>query len=161
MALLSEADRRSAKRSRGSPDPTAEASLGFWLRHAHRAFVRALARELAPHGILPAQWTVLRALWSRDGVTQVALAERIGVEKASLTGVLAGLEHAGLVRRERDPLDGRKLAVRLTPAGRRLQAKLRGCGEAVNRRAAQGVPPAALADFTALLRTLAGNLEGE
>ena len=90
MALSGEAQRRPVRRGRAAPDAAAEASLGYWLRDAHRAFVRALAQELAPHGILPAQWTVLRALWHRDGVTQVELAERIGGENlAELTRALS------------------------------------------------------------------------
>ncbi len=163
MAARSENDpprKPAGKRARSAaPAVEDEQSIGFWLRHAHRAFVRALAQELAPYDILPAQWTVLRALWRRDGITQVALAERIGVEKASLTGVLASLEKAGLVRRVRDPRDRRKLDVRLTPAGRRLKRRLLACGETVNRRAARGVAAADLAGFTKLLRTLAANLE--
>ena len=59
-------------------------SLGYLSRYAHRAFVKALARELEPHGILTSQWAVLRILWGSSGLTQVELAELMRVEKASL-----------------------------------------------------------------------------
>src|ERR1700694_1905313 len=86
----------------GMPDGGAESlSVGYLARYAHRAFVKALADELAPHGLLTAQWSVLRILWDIEGLTQVELAERMRVEKASLTGVLEGMERRGLILRVR------------------------------------------------------------
>jgi DNA-binding MarR family transcriptional regulator len=43
------------------------------------------------------------------------LATTIGLTTASVTGVIDRLEHAGLVRRIRDPLDRRRVVVRLIP----------------------------------------------
>jgi DNA-binding MarR family transcriptional regulator len=43
------------------------------------------------------------------------LATTIGLTTASVTGVIDRLEHAGLVRRVRDPLDRRRVVVRLIP----------------------------------------------
>jgi DNA-binding MarR family transcriptional regulator len=47
------------------------------------------------------------------------LATTIGLTTASVTGVIDRLEHAGLVRRIRDPLDRRRVVVRLIPEAAR------------------------------------------
>jgi MarR family transcriptional regulator for hemolysin len=57
-----------------------------------------------------------------EGVRQNALAERIGVEGASLVRVLDDLAAAGLVTREPDPTDRRANLLHLTEAGRDITA---------------------------------------
>jgi DNA-binding MarR family transcriptional regulator len=134
-------------------------SLGYLIRYAHRAFVKALAQELEPHGIRTGEWTALRVLWMDEGLTQVELADRMRVEKASLTGILGALEAKGLIVRERNPRDRRKVNLRLTAAGRRMERRLIACGRAVNDKAARGLPPARVRDMRALLNILIDNLE--
>lgn len=136
-----------------------EPSLGYLIRYAHRAFVKALAHELAPHGISPGEWSVLRVLWSEEGLTQVELAERMRVEKASLTSVLNGLESKALVQRVRNRDDRRKFNLGVTPAGRRLKTQLLACGQAINDKATRGMPGPAVAQARTLLRTFIANLE--
>ena len=136
-----------------------ESSLGYLVRYAHRAFVKALAQKLATHGISTTEWSVLRVLWIEEGLTQVALAERMRVEKASLTSVLTSLEEKGLVERTRNQSDRRKINLRLSAAGRRLKARVLSCGQAINDRATRGIPPAKVEQVRALLRAFIANLE--
>lgn len=145
--------------ARAVPVPVADQSLGYLIRYAHRAFVKALARELEPHGIRPGEWTALRVLWRQQGLTQVELAERMRVEKASLTGVLGALEAKGLIARVRNARDRRKVNLQLTGAGRRLEARLIACGHKVNRTAMRGLPSSRLSEGRALLNSLITNLE--
>ncbi len=133
--------------------------LGFLLRQAHRAFVRALARELASHGVATAEWSVLRVLWHEEGLSQVDLAERMRVERSSLTLVLHGMEKRGLVHRLRDDADRRKVRLHLTPSGRALEPVLLPCGIAANERAMRGLPPVTVAATGRLLQQLIANLE--
>ncbi len=114
-------------------------SLGWLLRSAHRAMVRGLAAELAPHGITNGEWSALRVLWRGDGLTQVELAERLVLEKASLTPVIASLERKQLITRRQDMQDRRKSRILLTEAGRGLRGRVRPLGEVVNRRAQAGL----------------------
>jgi DNA-binding MarR family transcriptional regulator len=54
----------------------------------------------------------------RDGVTSPAgIAQRLGISRAVVTGLLDRLEERGLVRREPDPADRRRLRIVLTTAG--------------------------------------------
>jgi DNA-binding MarR family transcriptional regulator len=52
------------------------------------------------------------------------LAERAGVTRATVTGLLDGLEREQLVSRHSDPDDKRRIHVRLTRAGQTLSARL-------------------------------------
>lgn len=134
-------------------------SLGYLARYAHRAFVKALAQELEPHGILTAQWSVLRVLWDSEGLTQVELADRMRVEKASLTGVLDGMERRGLIVRARNAKDRRKINIALTAQGRCLKTKLLPYGGKINRKAARGMSEAETVQLRRLLAKLIQNLE--
>lgn len=52
------------------------------------------------------------------------LAERAGVTRATVTGLLDGLEREQLVSRHSDPDDKRRIHVRLTRSGQTLSARL-------------------------------------
>ncbi len=121
--------------------------------------VRALARELQPHGISTSEWSALRVLWRGEGISQVELAERMGVERGSLTRLLAGLEARGLLLREPDGTDGRKVRLMLTQAGRALEPVLLPCGIAANERATAGLTQAEIDTACRVLQRLVTNLE--
>ena len=137
----------------------ADPSLGYLVRYAHRAFVKALAQELEPHGITTGEWSALRVLWMQEGLTQVELAARMQVERASLTGVLNSLEEKGLIARTRNRDDRRKINLRLTPAGRRLEKSLIACAHAINEKATRGLPAGQVGEVRALLNAFIANLE--
>jgi len=151
----------SPPRARGAPpaDALTERSLSFLVRHAHRAFVTRLADRLLPHDVSVAEWAVLRMLWQREGVTQVSLAERMRVQKASLTSVLNSMERKGLMRRTRRGDDRRKHHLFLTARGRGARATLLPIGVAINRHALAGIDPEHAALTADVLETLIANLE--
>lgn len=136
-------------------------SLSFLVRQAHRAFVATLADRLLPHGVSVAEWAVLRRLWQQEGFTQVDLADRMRVRKASLTSVLAGLERKGLLRRIRRGEDLRKYHLFLTKRGRDLREELLPVGVAINRRAVAGIDPDDAGLVAQLLEKVIANLEGQ
>jgi MarR family transcriptional regulator, organic hydroperoxide resistance regulator len=113
----------------------AEQSLGYQIRYAYRLFVQALAEELGAHRVTTGQWSALRVLWQEEGLSQVELAQRMMVEKASLTAVLKAMEAAGLIKRIRNAEDRRKVKLFLTAAGRRLKDKILPLVGKINRRA--------------------------
>jgi DNA-binding MarR family transcriptional regulator len=147
-----------AARPKGSAPPHAE-SVGYLARYAHRAFVKALARELGPHAILTAQWSVLRVLWQSEGLTQVELADRMRMEKASLTAVLDGMARAGLIRRARNAKDRRKINITLTARGRALKDEILPYAGKINRRATRGMSADEIGQLRGLLARLIQNLE--
>ncbi len=148
-------------RARGTPpaDALTERSLSFLVRHAHRAFVTRLAERLVPHQVSVAEWAVLRMLWQQEGLTQVSLAERMRVQKASLTAVLSSMERKGFLRRTRRDEDRRKRHLFLTARARGLQASLLPIGIAINRHALSGIDPDNAAIAADVLQKLIANLE--
>ncbi len=116
-----------------------EGSVGYQLRMANRAVQRYLQSQIEPHGVTLGMWYFLRALWLEDGLTQRELSQRIGTMEPTTLSALATMERSGLVTRERDPHDRRKLCVRLTERGRSLQSKLIPCANEVIERATTGM----------------------
>ena len=53
-------------------------------------------------------------------LTPSALAEAAGVTRGTITGLLAGLERSGLVKRSEHPEDGRMFSIELTPSALEL-----------------------------------------
>lgn len=79
----------------------------------------ALERFLSSHDLSMGSWTVLMVL-NRDPAIPLMpsdLANKCGVTRATMTGLLDGLERKRLVRREPEPSDRRTLRVRLTREG--------------------------------------------
>lgn len=134
-------------------------SIGYLSRYAYRAFVKVLADELAQYGILTGQWSVLRILWEEEGLSQVELADRMRVEKASLTNTLDGMERLGLITRKRNSEDRRKVNIFLTAKGQKLKDKLLPYAGKINRRATKGMSVADAAELRTLLLKVIANLE--
>jgi DNA-binding MarR family transcriptional regulator len=69
-------------------------------------------------------YAVLSTLRDEPVRAQSALARAIGADKTRLIPVLDELQRRGLIERERDPADRRVHLLRLTRAGRDLQASV-------------------------------------
>jgi MarR family transcriptional regulator, organic hydroperoxide resistance regulator len=138
---------------------SAEQSLGYQIRYAYRIFVKALADELGPHRITTGQWSALRVLWQQEGLSQVELAQRMMVEKASLTAVLKAMAAEGLITRTRNVADRRKVNIHLTPAGRRLKSKILPLIGKINKRATRHLSSADIRQLHTLLARVMINLQ--
>ena len=116
QALLVEAQRR------GLPD-TDGIRLCFQTLSLAARIDRDCAARLAPHGLSEGRFVLLFLLEAApDGLAPNALAERAGVTRATVTGLLDGLEHEGLIGRHAEPGDRRALRIGLTPKGRQVAA---------------------------------------
>lgn len=107
----------------------------FALYSAHHAMQQAYAPLLKEIGLTYPQYLVMSALWSGDGRTVGALGRELQLESNTLTPLLKRLEAQGLVRRTRDSEDERRVLVRLTSAGREVQAR----AEDIPRRLAEKI----------------------
>jgi DNA-binding MarR family transcriptional regulator len=80
---------------------------------------RAVASRM---GMAVTDVQVLDLLQSTGPMTAGQIADHTGLTTGSTTSLLIRLEEAGLVRRERDPADGRRVIVQLTSGSDPLQA---------------------------------------
>lgn len=134
-------------------------SIGYLSRYMYRLFAKAIAAELAPYGLVAGQWSVLRILWLEEGLSQVDLADRMRVEKASLTTVLDVMAKQGLVLRQRNTEDRRKVNIFLTAKSRRLKDDLMPFVGKINRKATKGMAASEVDSLRTLLSKVIANLD--
>jgi DNA-binding MarR family transcriptional regulator len=74
---------------------------------------------LEKHGLLQGRWWILILLMREDNLTSTpsTLATKAGVSRATVTGLIDGLERDGLVVRLSDKIDRRKYSIKLIDAG--------------------------------------------
>lgn len=154
LALIQEAQRRKMPDVEGI-------HLCFQTLSLATAIDRDCALLLAPHGLSEGRFVLLFLLDAApDGLAPNILAERAGVTRATVTGLLDGLEREQLIGRHADANDRRALCIRLTRKGKRVAravfgqhgrwiASLYGNLSAPERK-----------QLAALLEKVAGNLEG-
>jgi len=120
---------------------------------AHRHWKKMSRHVLVQHGVTEAGAIPL-AWISRMGenVHQNVLAERCGLEGASLVRLLDDLQKAGLVTRTPDPNDRRANLLRLTPEGRAAVRNIEIDMDAFRERVLADADPA---DIEAAMRVLA------
>lgn len=94
--------------------------LGLMLSRLGTVTRLRLADALSPLGLTMRQFAVLRALSADEGLSQVALGERLQIDASSIVLVIDNCQKAGWVERRPDPKDRRRYAIHLTGAGRRV-----------------------------------------
>lgn len=110
VALLDEAKRRDR--------PEAGLRLCLEILALSSAIDRDCAARLAPHQLSEGKFVLLFLLHDRpEGLSPHELAERAGVTRATITGLLDGLERDGFLARHPGIEDRRKISVRLSAKG--------------------------------------------
>lgn len=101
-----------------------QATLGL-LRTAD-AVKRSLAQVIAPHGVTPQQYNVLRILRGAgpDGLPTLTIGERMIEQTPGVTRLVDRLERKGLVARTPCPKDRRRVFCRITAKGLDLLKEL-------------------------------------
>ena len=81
-----------------------------------RRLANTVREGLAPHGLLPAQFTALAEIAEREGLTQAELATRLELEQPGVARTLAGLVDEGWI--EKSSLKGRAQGLYLSDKAR-------------------------------------------
>ena len=139
-------------------DDAPEVGLGMLLRSADNAFNRVLRQKLAAYGISFSEFQHLVQLWGEEGLTQVELSRRIGIERASSTAVIVSLLRKKLIRRSADPADKRKVRVYPTVRGAALRDLLWPCAVDTNTIAYAGLNQEDRRTLFRLLHRVTANL---
>ena len=115
--------RKTVGKARASDD-TDEIGLEALLGHAGYAVRRFqiwifqdFIRTLAAVDIKPTQYSVLTVIAANPGLSQMAVAQRLGIERARLVHLLDSLEDRKLLKRVRSKTDRRSHALHLTAQG--------------------------------------------
>ncbi len=137
-----------------------EDTVGFLIWDANRAMNREFSNRIAQHGVSLGLWPFLRALWERDGLSQRELSEKVRMKGPTTVAALNKLEERGLVRREENKKDARKINVYLTPAGRKVYRKVIPEVEAVNRQCLEMLTESDQAEFKDMIKRIRNNVTG-
>lgn len=100
-----------------------DSQLCFSLYAASIAVNRTYKPMLDKFGLTYPQYLVLSTLWEQDGLLVSAIADRLALESSTITPLVKRMESAGLLTRERNPMDERQVIVSLTAKGRSLNEK--------------------------------------
>jgi|SRR5213079_1049658 len=138
-----------------------EQSLGVLSHKLAHAMHVELDRRLKVHGVTLPQWKILLQLWRQEGRSQVELQEQLGLERATITGLLQRMTSQGWVQRRIDPDDRRVQRVFLTERGRALEPIANSLVEEVNNQALEGFSADEREFFIRLLMRALGNVEGQ
>ncbi|MEY9877035.1 DNA-binding MarR family transcriptional regulator [Streptacidiphilus sp. MAP12-33] len=100
-----------------------EHQVCFALNNATRAFGAIYRDALRDLNLTYPQYLAMMALWEHGELTVKRLGELLRLDSGTLSPLLKRLEAAGLVVRERSPLDERSVLVSPTSAGTALRER--------------------------------------
>ena len=95
--------------------------INFLLSTAQHNVFQYLSVNLSSLGITPSQYSVLSCLWGRSHATPKQLAEILGIETSTVSGLLDRLQKNGLIDRIVNSEDRREVQVIATQKGRDLE----------------------------------------
>jgi MarR family transcriptional regulator for hemolysin len=133
--------------------------VGLHLARVSKVVSRAFDDALAEAGGSRPMWLVLVSVKSGQWANQKELARSLGIEGATLTHHLDGMERAGLIKRSRDPSNRRVQRVELTKDGDAMFHRLRTAAVAFDTRLRQGLDDADARRLGRLLDRLQANVE--
>lgn len=98
--------------------------LCFLVGKVARKMSRTTRERLIRYGLTPTQFFLLTALYEEDGIPISVLAQKVALDRATLTGLLDRLERDGLTERRADPEDRRAIMIHLTAKAEGLREEL-------------------------------------
>lgn len=101
-----------------------EDCISFLVGKAAQQVSRRSKAKLAPFGVTPVQYAVLKVLWEQHPLSGAEIGARLQMDSATITGVIDRLEASRLVERRTDPSDRRVHSLCLTRKGRALRKPL-------------------------------------
>ena len=136
-------------------------SLGLLINKLAHAMALDMDRRLKSSEVTMSQWAMLKQLWRQEGRSQVELQELLGLDAATVTGLVQRMTQLGLIQRRPDPSDKRVQRVFLAERGRALEQTTVAFEEEVNAHALAGFSADERAFFLRLLTRALQNCEGK
>ena len=101
--------------------------VGFHIRLAHVAVYRHFTETFCDLDLTQKQVSVLWLVDDHPGISQIAVGQRLQMDRATTMTIVNRLQERSYLRRERSTSDARKQALFLTPEGRTALATAKGC----------------------------------
>jgi DNA-binding MarR family transcriptional regulator len=128
------------------------------LNHALERLSNQMERRL---GITAPQRFIVRCVGKYPGMTAGQLATILHLDRGSVSAALRRLEQQGILKRRRDPRDGRRVTLGLTPKGRSLDVAQSGTVESAVVHLLESSSKAEIEATRSVLRRLSTALRDE
>ncbi|MGI0088328.1 MAG: MarR family winged helix-turn-helix transcriptional regulator [Nitrosotalea sp.] len=136
-----------------------ESSMGFVVNNTAKAFQKTLDFELRKNvGVTLSQWRVVASLVQQPGLTQKEIADKVGVEGATLVPMIDKMEKEGLLKRKHDSKDRRLNRIYLTKKADSLWNSMIECAIYIRKVSAKDISEDKLETTLETLRKISKNL---
>ena len=139
------------------PQLDLDLQLCFPLYAVSRAITTRYGQLLGEVGLTYPQYLVMLALWKDETMTVGELGERLRLDSGTLSPLLKRLQSTGLVDRQRDPGDERRVLVQPTPKGWQLRERVAHVPAGI--ASAMGLDPEAYLDLKQRLAAMLCSLD--
>jgi MarR family transcriptional regulator, lower aerobic nicotinate degradation pathway regulator len=118
-----------------------EDQIGYLLRRAHQRASAIFQMNIGDPNITPTQYSSMVKLYEHTELSQNLLGRLVGMDKATMQGVVRRLKDRGLVDSRPDPGDARRTLLSLTTNGQRSVERMILNGPAVSRETLKPLNP--------------------
>ena len=133
------------------------ADLGSCVAGLVNALAQGTVGLMAPHGLIPMEFALLRLFFVKEEWTTTELAQALPVKAPRISRVVSKLVDMGLVSRRRPSSDRRVVFLTLTDEGRTLTLDVQRTVHDYEAVISQGVSEAEMAVFAAVTARIMGN----
>lgn len=152
-------DRRTAPVSAPPLDATLDFMRLLWsIEHHLQSTSKLMESQL---GITGPQRLVLKVVEQYPGISAKEVANIVRLHPSTITGILQRLTKKGLLLRAQDPVDTRRVRLRVQPGARRFTRRVKGTVEHAVERALKRVPTASVRSARNVLIAIATSLESD
>jgi DNA-binding MarR family transcriptional regulator len=123
-----------------------ELLFDFVVRHSWHRISRMYNQRAAEHDLTMSIGFILMSV-DKEGTPSTQLGPRMGMEPTSLSRTIKTMEERGLIRREEDLVDKRKVLIFLTPDGVEMRKMVRNFVVGFNERIYAKIPKSKLQAF--------------
>lgn len=133
-----------------------EECINYLLTGAQHIVFQEMKKELKDFDITPIQYGVLKCIWEKQLSNPKEIANQLGIENSTISGILERMEAKGLISREIDLNDRRYIKVFLTDRAKELEEPVNQAVEKVNETALKDFSEEEVREFKGYLRKMMG-----
>lgn len=131
-----------------------EKTIDYILRSTWIAVAKMYNEEAAKKDSTMATGFALLSIDPETGTPSTALGPKMGVESTSVSRTLKNMEDKGLIRRERNPKDGRSVLIHLTEFGREMREYSKSVVLTFDNKVKENINPKELETFIKVAETI-------
>lgn len=140
-------------------------NIGYLLNKASKTLRWHLNRKLDEHNLTSSQWAVLKDLHMNESfgsvqdATPANIAERLNMDRPTMSGIITRLLRNGWIETEKNPGDKRSQIIKLTDKTREAVMDFEKISDLIITEAMKGFTAADIENFKGYLTKLIKNLD--